>query len=84
MDADARAKIGPAAVGVLQVSLGRSIRSVFAANTVLVVFALLFGFMLPQTRPAAATEDLVPEEDGEKFVMAEMTVIDAENEPECC
>ena len=70
-------------LGVLQDSLGRSIRNVFAANTLLVVVALLCGFLLPQTRPAAS-EDLVPEQDGEKFVMAEMTVIDAEHEPECC
>jgi EmrB/QacA subfamily drug resistance transporter len=88
VDTHARAKIGPAALDVLQESLGRSIRSVFFANTVMVAIALACGFLLPQTRPASApppgAEEFVPEEDGERFVMAEMTVIDAEHEPECC
>jgi EmrB/QacA subfamily drug resistance transporter len=77
VDVHARAEIGPAALVVLQESLGRSIRSVFFANTLMVVIALLCGFLLPQTRPAA-------EDEGERMVMAEMTVIDSENEPECC
>jgi hypothetical protein len=40
------------------------------------LIALGFAFMLPRQKPGKA-------EDGEKFVMAEMTVIDPEDEPAC-
>jgi EmrB/QacA subfamily drug resistance transporter len=72
---EARAKIGPQAVAALQDSLAKAIRTVFAGSALMVVLALAFGFMLPADRPG--------QEDGEKFVMAEMTVMDADQEPEC-
>ncbi len=72
---EARAAIGPRATTTLQESLARATRTVFAASAVMVLIALIFGFMLPRDKPGR-------EEDGEKFVMAEMAVMDAENEPE--
>jgi EmrB/QacA subfamily drug resistance transporter len=57
-------------------ALARSIRTVFAASAVVSAIALAFAFLLPAGRPAAAVED------GEKFVMAEMAVLDPEHEPE--
>ena len=72
---DARRQLGPGATDALQESLARSLRTVFAASGITVVIALAFAFLLPHDRPT-------DHDDGEKFVMAEMTVIDAENEPE--
>ncbi len=71
---EAQAAIPPAALGALQESLAQSTRSVFIACAIVSAIALIFGFFLPAGRP-------VEENDGEKFVMAEMTVIDAEHEP---
>jgi hypothetical protein len=58
--------------------MAKSIRSVFATCGIVCAISLPFGFMLPAGRPAPA-----PPEDGEKFVMAEMAVLDPEHEPEC-
>lgn len=70
----ARARITPRALDLLQESLAKSIRSVFGASTLLAGLALIAAFFLPHDRPGR--------EEGEKYVMAEMTVLDAENEPE--
>ena len=75
VDPHARAIIGPRATVTLQESLARAIRSVFAGSGIFSLVALIFGFMLPRDKPGR--------EDGEKFVMAEMTVIGSEHEPEC-
>jgi hypothetical protein len=72
---EAQHSISPRALTTLQEALARSIRTVFATSAVLCAIALVFALLLPAGRPAAA-------EDGEKFVMAEMTVLDAEQEPE--
>lgn len=72
---EARAGISPEALEVLQESLGVSIRSVFAASALLSAIAIVFAFFIPPERAPVA-------EEGERFVMAEMAVIDAENEPE--
>jgi hypothetical protein len=61
-----------------------SIRNVFAASGLVSALALVFGFMLPPGPPAPARrEETLIESDGERFVMAEMTVIDREHEPSC-
>jgi len=80
----ARATIGPRALDVLQESLGRSIRTVFAASAALSALALVFAFFLPKDRPtpSARKEESMIEGDGEKFVMAEMAVLDPDHEPE--
>ncbi|HEX7150565.1 MAG TPA: MDR family MFS transporter [Thermoanaerobaculia bacterium] len=72
---EARTALGRPAVRVLQQSLARSLRIVFAACGVMCVIALLIAFMLPAGKPG--------QQDGEKFVMAEMTTVDAEHEPVC-
>jgi hypothetical protein len=74
---EARAQISPRALHVLQQSLGDSIRSVFGASAILCGLALLCAFMLPVEQKADPHA-----ENGEKFVMAEMAVLDAKNEPE--
>jgi EmrB/QacA subfamily drug resistance transporter len=71
---EARTALGPEATRTLQTSLARSIRTVFVGSGALSLIALFFAFLLPADRPGR--------EDGEKFVMAEMTVIDAEHEPQ--
>ncbi|HET7712270.1 MAG TPA: MDR family MFS transporter [Thermoanaerobaculia bacterium] len=81
---EARRGIRPAALEILQESLGRSIRTVFAASGVLSAAALIFAFFLPRDRPVsvARRDEPIVEQDGEKFVMAEMAVLDPEHEPE--
>jgi EmrB/QacA subfamily drug resistance transporter len=71
----ARAEITPRQLVILQDSLAGAIRTVFIGSAIVSILALAFAFMLPYDRPQAA-------EDGEKFVMAEMTVMDSEHEPE--
>ncbi|HEU4520809.1 MAG TPA: MDR family MFS transporter, partial [Thermoanaerobaculia bacterium] len=72
---EAQMAVAPEALGALQESLGRSIRSVFIASGVVCAIALVFAMFLPSGAP------VTQEDDGERFVMAEMTVIDAEHEP---
>ncbi|HEX9982307.1 MAG TPA: MDR family MFS transporter [Thermoanaerobaculia bacterium] len=72
---DARTALGVPAVRVLQQSLAGSLRVVFAACAVMCVIALLIAFALPPGKPG--------QQDGEKFLMAEMTSVDAEHEPAC-
>jgi len=72
----ARAAMSPAALGVLQTALAGAIRVVFAGGAILSLAALLTGFFLPADRPSRTPGE------GERFMMAEMTVIDAEHEPE--
>lgn len=80
---EAQQRIGPAALAVLQESLGRSVRVVFGGSAALSGVALFFAFFLPHDRPlhAPAAGEAFIEQDGEQFVMAEMTVLDSENEP---
>ena len=73
---EAQTSVAPAALDALQDSLARSIRSVFVASGIVSLLALGFAFLLPRGRPVTAAED------GEKFVMAEMTRLDPKNEPQ--
>jgi EmrB/QacA subfamily drug resistance transporter len=70
---DARTAIGPRAVIVLQDSLARSLRTLFAVCTVVTLIALGFAFALPPGK--------VGKPAGEGGVMAEMTTLDADHEP---
>jgi hypothetical protein len=72
---DAQMSIPPQALDALQDSLARSIRSVFLASLIVCAIALVFALFLPRGAP------IVGDNEGEKMVMAEMTVIDAEHEP---
>lgn len=74
---EARHAITPRALATLQDSMAISIRNVFAACTVMCILGLIVAFFMPAGRP-------VQPQAAEDFVMAEMTVIDAEHEPECC
>jgi len=80
----AQAAIPRDALVLLQRSLAGAMRSVFAASLVMCVLSLVFAFMLPPgrvtTEPAPAKP--IMQEDGETFVMAEMTMMNAEHEPE--
>ncbi|HEX8171288.1 MAG TPA: MDR family MFS transporter [Thermoanaerobaculia bacterium] len=78
VNAGARAAIGPAAVHVLQESLAAALRRVFTVCAAVVVLALIVSIrMLGARRERACQPD-----DGERFVMAEMTMLDARDEPE--
>jgi EmrB/QacA subfamily drug resistance transporter len=81
---EAQAAIPSGALVQLQQSLAGAMRSVFAASGIMCVLSLGFAFMLPAGR--VTTEHAPPkplmQEDGETFVMAEMTMMDAEHEPE--
>jgi EmrB/QacA subfamily drug resistance transporter len=72
---EAQAAMPPETLAVLRTSLARAIRVVFAGGALLSLAALLTALLLPSDRPSTRDE-------GEKFMMAEMTVIDAEHEPE--
>lgn len=72
---EARANLGARGTAALQEAMSGAIRSVFVGSGALAAIALVFAFFLPHDRPGG-------EEDGEKFVMAEMTVMDAGDEPE--
>jgi len=74
VSSEARAALGSRGTGALQQSMARAIRAVFVGSGAVSLLALFFAFFLPRDRPGG-------EEDGEKFVMAEMTVMDAEDEP---
>ena len=80
---EAQAAIPPQSLTLLQDSLARAMRSVFAASGIMCVISLIFAFMLPAGGPIATPKSKpMMQEDGETFVMAEMTMMDAEHEPE--
>lgn len=82
---EARAAISPRVLATLQDAMAKSIRSVFATSAAVCIVGLAAAFFLPPGRiaPSPPAEGTRMNEDGETFVMAEMAVIDAENEPEC-
>ncbi|MEO8378461.1 MAG: MDR family MFS transporter [Acidobacteriota bacterium] len=73
---EARAHIAPAELAKLQGALQGTLRNIFAASATVVGLAFLTAFALPGGRLTGQTHP-------ERMVMAEMTTIDAENEPEC-
>jgi EmrB/QacA subfamily drug resistance transporter len=71
---EARARIAPAELRQLQGALEGTLRQIFATSAAVVGLALIAAFALPGGR--------MGETHSERMVMAEMTTIDAENEPE--
>jgi len=71
---EARAQIGAAELAELRGALQSTLRNIFAASAAVVGLALLAAFTLPGGR--------LGETHGERMVMAEMTTIDPEHEPE--
>lgn len=71
---EARAHMPPATLASLQHALEGTLRNIFAVSTAVVVLALGVAFTLPPGKVGSAHS--------ERMVMAEMTTIDAENEPE--
>lgn len=71
---EARAHMAPADLQQLQTALQGTLRNIFAASAVAVALAFLGALALPGGR--------MGETHTERMVMAEMTTIDAEHEPE--
>ena len=77
VQADARAKIAPPVLAILQQALAGALRTIFMICAGIIAIALLLALMIPGGKIDAAAGT------GEDFVMAELTTIDAEHEP-CC
>lgn len=77
VNAEARAHIRPAELAQLQGALEGTLRNIFWASAAVVTLALAAAFTLPRGRMGE-----VHGEPGKRMVMAEMTNIDAEHEPE--
>jgi EmrB/QacA subfamily drug resistance transporter len=71
---EARAHLKPAELRQLQGALEGTLRNIFAASAVAVALAFLGALALPGGK--------MTESHSERMVMAEMTIIDAEHEPE--
>lgn len=79
VNAEARAHIPAGDLVALQGALERTLRTIFGASAAVVAVALAVAFKLPRGRIEAAE---VHGEPGKRFVVAEMTNIDPEHEPE--
>jgi hypothetical protein len=71
---EARAHMAPATLATLQHALEGTLRRIFAISGVIVIVALGVSLALPAGQMGEAHS--------ERMVMAEMTTIDAEHEPE--
>lgn len=96
IDPTARAHLKPELLSAMQTALGGALHNVFLVGTLFAAVALVSGFWLPhrdlmsaedakhemQPRTANAREE-IPSSAGdcERLLMAEMTVIDSDNEP---
>lgn len=78
VNAEARAQIAPAELAQLQTALEGTLRQIFAVSAGVVALSLLVAFAIPRGRVDGAVHG----EPGKRMVIAEMTNIDAENEPE--
>ncbi|HYI11371.1 MAG TPA: MDR family MFS transporter [Thermoanaerobaculia bacterium] len=74
VNAEARARMAPAELAQLQGALEGTLRTIFWACAAAVVAALAVAWTIPSGK--------VGEADGERMVMAEMTTLDPESEPE--
>ena len=74
VNAEARAQIAPAELEELRDALQGTLRNIFIASAAMVALALVGAFQLPSGG--------FGDTHGERMVMAEMTTIDPENEPE--
>jgi EmrB/QacA subfamily drug resistance transporter len=74
---EARARIAPHVLTILQQAMASALRNIFLISAILLIVALLLALMIPGGRIETVAGT------GEDFVMAELTTIDAEHEP-CC
>jgi MFS family permease len=74
VNAEARANMAPAELAALQGALERTLRTIFWVCTAVVGLALAVATTIPAGKVASAHS--------ENMMMAEMTTIDAEHEPE--
>jgi MFS family permease len=84
IDPQARASLQPAVLDALQTSMATAIHKVFWVGTALAALALLVSFALPRAGGddyEGPTEDACCAETGERMVMAELTTLDARDEP---
>jgi EmrB/QacA subfamily drug resistance transporter len=71
----ARAHMPPATLAALQHALEGTLHNIFLVSAILVAISLAVAFTLPRGKVGSAHS--------ERMMMAEMTTIDAEHEPEC-
>jgi EmrB/QacA subfamily drug resistance transporter len=76
---EARSHIAPAQLAALQGALERTLRTIFWSAAAVVAVAIAVALRMPRGRIGAAD---VHGEPGKRFVVAEMTNIDPEHEPE--
>lgn len=92
IDRDARANLPPALLHSMEGALAQALHKVFIVGAIFSAFALIAGFMLPasiskSTSKEESEKSLHPTKEQatiaecEKLLMAEMTTLDAENEP---
>src|ERR1044071_1370682 len=75
VSAEARAQMAPATLVALQHALEGTLRNIFLICAIIVFVSLVISLALPGGKVESAHT--------ERMVMAEMTTIDAEHEPEC-
>jgi EmrB/QacA subfamily drug resistance transporter len=75
VNAEARAQMAPATLVALQHALEGTLRNIFLICAIIVFVSLVISLALPGGKVESAHT--------ERMVMAEMTTIDAEHEPEC-
>lgn len=78
VNAEARADIAPGELLKLQGALEGTLRTIFAVSAGVVALAMLTALALPKGKVGAAVHG----EPGKRMVMAEMTTLDPEHEPE--
>ncbi|MFZ2494029.1 MAG: hypothetical protein WA208_21320, partial [Thermoanaerobaculia bacterium] len=74
--------IGPKAVGILQDSLSRSLRTVFAGSAAMILLAMIVATGIPPGIAGSHRQPEALDDEGERFVIAEMTTLDPGHEPE--
>jgi hypothetical protein len=72
---EARAHMSASTLAALKHALEGTLHNIFLVNAGVVIVSLLIAFTLPGGKVASAHS--------ERMMMAEMTTIDAEHEPEC-
>jgi MFS family permease len=83
IDPIARAQLAPELFQAVSSAMGGALRRVFFVGVVFAVLALVAGFSLPRTRFIAEPERKPPSAaECERLLIAEMTTIDSDHEPE--
>lgn len=82
IEPDAALRLPPNALPILQEGLNSAVHSVFWIGTAAAALAFLVALRLPRDSRKPDREACTPET-GERMVMAEMTTLEADNEPAC-